>query len=81
MRPAQITIILEREFTSTDEGHHTPVMRWGPPGDGKSQIIAEIAAKHEVKVIDIRLSHMEPRDMRGIPFRSDNQEDWAVPSI
>jgi len=81
MRPAQITIILEREFTSTDEGHHTPVMLWGPPGVGKSQIIAEIAAKHDVKVIDIRLSQMEPSDLRGIPFRSDNQVDWAVPSI
>ena len=81
MRPAQITIILEREFTSTDEGHHTPVMLWGPPGVGKSQIIAEIAAKYGVQVIDIRLSQMEPSDLRGIPFRTEDQVDWAVPSI
>ena len=81
MRPAQITTILDREFTSTNEGHHTPVMLWGPPGVGKSQIIAEIADKYGVKVIDIRLSQMEPSDLRGIPFRTENQVDWATPSI
>mgnify|MGYP000491205894 CR=1 FL=1 len=29
MRPAQLLTILDREFTSTREGHHTPVMLWG----------------------------------------------------
>ena len=28
MRPAQLLTILEREFVSTREGHHTPVMLW-----------------------------------------------------
>ena len=26
MRPAQLLTVLDREFTSTDAGHHTPVM-------------------------------------------------------
>jgi hypothetical protein len=81
MRPAQISSVLNREFLSTEHGHHTPVMIWGPPGVGKSQIIAQIAKKHGVSVIDIRLSQMEPSDLRGIPFRSDNLVEWAVPSI
>ena len=81
MRPAQLLTILDREFTSTEEGHHTPVMLWGPPGVGKSQMVAEIAAKHEVPVIDIRLSQMEPSDLRGIPFRKDDTVEWAVPAI
>lgn len=82
MRPAQILAILEGEFRSTEQGHHTPVMLWGPPGVGKSQVVAQIADRHNVPVIDIRLSQMEPSDLRGIPFRSgDNLVEWAVPSM
>ena len=81
MRPAQISNVLDQEFLSTDHGHHTPVMLWGPPGVGKSQIIAQIAEKHGVSVIDIRLSQMEPSDLRGIPFRSGELVEWAAPSI
>ena len=81
MRPAQIATVLDLEFLSTEQGHHTPVMIWGPPGVGKSQIIAQIAEKHEVPVIDIRLSQLEPSDLRGIPFRSGEKVEWAVPAI
>ncbi|WP_456404032.1 AAA family ATPase [Thiolapillus sp.] len=81
MRPAQLLAILDREFTSTTEGHHTPVMLWGPPGVGKSQIVAQIAEKHAVPVIDIRLSQMEPSDLRGIPFRTGDTVEWAVPGM
>jgi len=81
MRPAQILTILDREFTSTREGHHTPVMLWGPPGVGKSQMVAQVAARHGAPMIDIRLSQMEPSDLRGIPFRVDDRVEWAVPAI
>lgn len=81
MRPAHITEVLEREFASTRDGHHTPVMLWGPPGVGKSQMVAQVAARHQVPVIDIRLSQMEPSDLRGIPFRSEGQVEWAVPAM
>jgi len=69
MRPAQLLRILNQEFLSTSTGHHTPVMLLGSPGAGKSQMVAQIAAAHQAPVIDIRLSQMEPSDLRGIPFR------------
>ncbi len=81
MRPAQLTAVLEREFLSTSEGHHTPVMLWGPPGVGKSQIVAQIGLRHQAPVIDIRLSQMEPSDLRGIPFRVGELVQWAVPAM
>ncbi|TVQ87185.1 MAG: AAA family ATPase [Chromatiaceae bacterium] len=81
MRPAQLLRVLEREFISAAEGHHTPVMLWGPPGVGKSQMVAHIAARHQVPVIDIRLSQMEPSDLRGIPFRVGELVQWAVPGM
>jgi MoxR-like ATPase len=81
MRPAQLQAVLDREFLSASEGHHTPVMLWGPPGVGKSQIIAQVAARHAATMIDIRLSQMEPSDLRGIPFRVGDRVEWAVPAM
>ena len=81
MRPALLLRVLEREFVSTAEGHHTPVMLWGPPGVGKSQMVSHIATRHSAPVIDIRLSQMEPSDLRGIPFRVDQKVEWAIPAI
>ena len=81
MRPSHIAAILEREFNSTLTGQHTPVMLWGPPGVGKSQFIAQVAAKHQVPLIDIRLSQMEPTDLRGIPFRVNDMVEWAIPAM
>lgn len=81
MRPAHLLQVLDREFASTREGHHTPVMLWGPPGVGKSQMIAEVAGRNGVPLIDIRLSQMEPSDLRGIPFKNGDLVEWAVPSM
>lgn len=81
MRPEQVSNVLNQEFESVMQGHHTPVMLWGAPGIGKSQIIAQVAKKHQVNVIDIRLSQMEPSDLRGIPFKNGEQVDWAIPSL
>ena len=81
MRPAHLSTVLDKEFLSTKEGHHTPVMIWGAPGVGKSQIIGQVAEKHNVPLIDIRLSQMEPSDLRGIPFRKEELVEWAVPAM
>lgn len=81
MRPSHILQILDREFASTASAAHTPVMLWGPPGVGKSQIIAQIARHHGVPLIDVRLSQMEPTDLRGIPFRNGDRVEWSVPAL
>jgi MoxR-like ATPase len=86
MRPSHIETILDREFLSCAHGQHTPVMLWGSPGVGKSQIIAGIAEKHGVPLIDVRLSQMEPTDLRGIPFRTTDEKGkevvkWSVPDM
>ena len=81
MRPSQLKVILNTEFASTIKDHHTPVMIWGPPGVGKSQLVADVASEHNVPLIDIRLSQLEPSDLRGIPFRVDSHVQWAVPRM
>ena len=81
MRPSQLIAVLEREFLSAEGGSHTPVMLWGPPGVGKSQMVMETAARNNAPMIDIRLSQMEPSDLRGIPFRVGEAVEWAVPAM
>jgi len=81
MQPSQLARLLDSEFEGIHQGWHTPVMLWGPPGVGKSQIVAQAATRHNVPVIDIRLSQMEPTDLRGIPFRVGDNVEWAIPSL
>ncbi len=81
MRAALVHKVLETEFQSTEKGFHTPVMIWGAPGVGKSQLVQQIGDKHGVPVIDVRLSQMEPSDLRGIPFREKGGVEWATPSM
>ena len=58
-----------------------PVMLWGPPGIGKSEIIEQIGKDTKRNVIDLRLLLLEPTDLRGIPYfnSKENKMDWAPP--
>lgn len=60
-----------------------PVFLWGPPGIGKSSIVAQIAKEQEIGFIDLRLSLLDPTDLRGIPFfnANDNSAVWAPASF
>lgn len=81
MRPSVCASLLDREFIAAGEGRHVPVMLWGPPGVGKSSLVAGVASQHGVKLVDLRLAQMEPTDLRGIPFRKGDDVQWAVPAV
>jgi len=48
-----------------------PIFVWGPPGIGKSDIVAAVAREQNRPLIDIRLPLMEPTDVRGIPYLAE----------
>jgi hypothetical protein len=58
-----------------------PVFLWGPPGIGKSEVVAGITEELGGYMIDLRLGQMEPTDLRGIPFfnKENGKMDWAPP--
>lgn len=58
---------------------------WGPPGIGKSSLVRQVANELGMEVIDIRLTQMEPTDLRGIPVPvNENGQTlvrWAPPAL
>ena len=60
-----------------------PIFLWGPPGIGKSDIVAQITdSLPNSHLIDIRLSLWEPTDIKGIPYFDSNSGTmvWGAPS-
>ncbi len=85
-----MAIVTENRTVTTTEARRSllrcfakqrPVFLWGPPGIGKSDLVSGIANELGAVMIDLRLSQMDPTDIRGIPFynKEINKMDWAAP--
>jgi len=81
MRAEQLSRLLRREIAAAMQGEHTPVMLWGAPGVGKSALVAQAAQSAGVAMIDLRLSQLEPSDLRGMPYQKDGRVEWAIPAM
>lgn len=80
---AMVKVNLE---VAKDDGDRRGLFMWGPPGVAKSATVKQVAKKLNLLVIDIRLTQMDPTDLRGIPVPSglgtDNVEvHWAIPAM
>ena len=58
-----------------------PVFIWGPPGVGKSSLVRDIAKKQKMKLLDVRASLLDPTDLRGIPYVTEERALWAPPAF
>jgi MoxR-like ATPase len=58
-----------------------PAFVWGPPGVGKSQIVAQVAALLGIRLIDIRAILLDPVDLRGLPTVEQGRAAWATPAF
>ena len=59
-----------------------PIFLWGPPGIGKSDIVAQVTRSlPNSHLIDIRLSLWEPTDIKGVPYFDSNigKMVWGAP--
>lgn len=57
----------------------TPLFIHGSPGIGKSYIVADVANKNKLELVDVRLSQMDPVDLRGVPSIKEDQTVWMPP--
>lgn len=62
MRPSQIATALNYLIDANQ-----PVMLHGSPGVGKSDVVRQIAKQRGIDLIDLRLSQLDPVDLRGVP--------------
>ena len=76
-RPRDVRVLLTRCMKVG-----RPAMIWGPPGIGKSELIAEIGQETDRPVIDMRLLLLEPTDIKGIPYYdpATSTMKWAQPA-
>ncbi len=81
MRAQQVIRLLTREIAATEHGEHTPLMLWGAPGVGKSSLVMQAAKACGLPLIDLRLSQLEPSDLRGMPYQQHGRVEWAIPSM
>ena len=71
------------------EQYADPVLRrratmlWGPRGVGKSSVVRQVAAHFGVPLVDLRLTTIEPVDIRGAIYADDTQAKtvWFPPEF
>lgn len=78
MRPSQITTALHYLLNAKQ-----PVMLHGSPGVGKSDIVRQIAKSRGIDLIDLRLSQLDPVDLRGVPSVDAKKHvtNWNTPNF
>lgn len=65
MKPSHITLSLKHLVE-----RKRPVFIWGPPGVGKSDLVAQVANTSKLELRDVRLSLLDPVDLKGFPMPS-----------
>lgn len=78
MRPSQITSALGYLIDANQ-----PVMLHGSPGVGKSDVVRQLAKQRGIELIDLRLSQLDPVDLRGVPSVDTKKHitSWNTPSF
>jgi len=78
MKASDITRVIDRLIDK-----QLPVFVWGAPGIGKSSIVKQIAEAKDLVFLDLRLSLLDPTDLKGIPFFNAETKEgvWAKPSF
>ncbi len=78
MTPAQLSDYLQRLIAHQIQ---ISAMLWGPPGVGKSSIVAQTARRSGLDFVDVRLSQLAPTDLRGLPVPENGVSRWYPPEF
>ena len=77
MNPVELIDFLEKLIS---KNLNISTMIWGPPGIGKSSIVAAAAEKAGIDFIDLRLRQLAPTDLRGlpVPVHPNKGEEYGI---
>lgn len=76
MRFSEVNQVLKCLYES-----RRPLFLWGSPGLGKDAVVHQTAKELNVQVTDVRLSLLDPVDLRGLPTVSKGITSWCPPSF
>ena len=86
LTPSQVTEAINKmlrinQNNAAKNKKRKPLFVWGPPGVGKSSIFEQVCKASNLLLIDVRLTQMEPTDLRGIPVPVSKQIVKAVDNM
>ena len=78
MRSSQVTLAIKTCLLADQ-----PVMLHGSPGAGKSQVVKQVTKELGMGFIDVRLSQLDPVDLRGVPSidQAAQMTTWNPPDF
>lgn len=79
----EIKSMVRKVYSLAEQGDYLAIMIWGGTGVGKSQAVKQTADELGVGFIDLRLSLLNPVDLRGLPsIDKENQTArWLHPEF
>jgi len=77
---AQIKEIIKTLYRSGPE-KAPAIFIWGKMGVGKSSSVRQCAHELGIEFIDLRLSQLDPTDLRGLPSIATGEVKWVPPSF
>lgn len=80
---SEIKETIKRVYALSEKYRYLAVMLWGPAGVGKSASVAEVAKELGIEFIDLRLSILNPVDLRGLPAldKEHHKATWLEPDF
>ena len=80
LKPSEVATAIRHMYKTS-----VALFLWGPPGVAKSSITKQVATEAGIALVDIRLSQMEPTDLRGIPMPNNINGipgmNWSAPTV
>ena len=67
MKLQHVSSAIDAVISANQKGKHLVLFLHGSPGSGKSAIVADAAKRHDMALLDLRLSIKEPVDLTGMP--------------
>lgn len=69
-----------KQFIKKSHATKIPLFIWGTMGIGKSTVVRQTAEELKMDFIDVRISQLDPSDLRGLPKTDGEVTKWLVPN-
>jgi hypothetical protein len=79
MTPKNVSILIDHIIASNKKGEHVTLFLHGPVGSAKSATIADAAKRHNIPLLDLRLSRLDVTDLTGALQVRDGKTYFAPP--